>query len=69
MDFAMILVKILTGEHLSDPNIIFFQDRYVKVEALFDDEDYMYTDVDGEAGPHLPIEIENQRHALRIFTG
>ena len=69
MDFAMILVKLLTGEHLNDPNIIYFQDRYAKVEALFDDENYMYTDVDGEAGPHLPIVIENQRHALRIFTG
>jgi len=33
-DFAMIMIKLLSGEHLSDPNIIYFQDNYVKVEKL-----------------------------------
>ena len=69
LDFTMILMKLLTGEHLDDPNVIYFQDNYVKVEAITENESLMMnTDVDGEAGPQLPIVIENCRHALRIFA-
>jgi YegS/Rv2252/BmrU family lipid kinase len=67
MELAALLMKLLSGEHLNDPNVIYFRDNYVKVEPLFDDEDCMNTDVDGEAGPKLPLEIENRRHALQVF--
>jgi YegS/Rv2252/BmrU family lipid kinase len=68
IDFAMILVKLLSGDHLNDTNVIYFQDSYVKLEALNDNNGCLETDVDGETGPKLPIIIENRRHALRIFT-
>lgn len=67
-DFAMILIKILSGEFLSDPNIIYFQDDYVKLEALSGEAGSWVTDVDGETGPCLPVTIANRSQALRIFT-
>ena len=66
-EFAMIIVKLLSGEHLNDPGIIYFQDHYVKVEAIIDNEYCTSTDIDGEAGPSLPVVIENRHDALRIF--
>ena len=67
-DFAMIIFKLLSGEHLNDPNIIYFQDNYVKIESLSDHESCRSTDIDGETGPCLPVVIENRHNALRIFT-
>ncbi|MDR2904156.1 MAG: YegS/Rv2252/BmrU family lipid kinase [Clostridiales bacterium] len=67
IDGAKILLKLPSGDHLNDPNIIYFQDRYIKVEPLFDDETYMETDIDGEAGPHLPIEIAVLKSKINVF--
>ncbi len=66
-DLAMVFVRLLQGEHLSDPNIIFFRDSRCSVEVLSATGDNASTDVDGESGPILPITVENRRHALRIF--
>jgi len=67
MDIAVVLLRLLAGEHLSDTNIIYFQDNYVKVEPLFDNDEYMNTDIDGESGPQLPITIENRHNAIKVF--
>jgi len=68
LELGFILVKLLAGEHINDSNIIFFQDSYAKIEPLFDGVSCLNTDIDGEAGPQLPIVIENRRHALRVFA-
>ncbi len=68
LDLAKIMLKVLSGEYLNDPNVIYFQDNYVKVEPLFTDNEYLETDIDGEAGPNLPIEIINIKEKIRIFT-
>ncbi len=58
VEMAALFIKILKGEHLNDPNIIFFQDDYIKIELLSNhDERLLATDVDGESGPLMPIEI------------
>ena len=67
VDFAVIMMQLLSGKHLENANVIYFQDHYVKLEALFD-SGYLDTDVDGESGPRLPIVIENRHHALRVFV-
>jgi len=68
LEFLLILFKLFTGRHLHDPNVIYFQDSWVRVEALSKPDGFMGTDVDGEVGPPLPITIENQRHSLNVFS-
>ncbi len=67
MEIAVLFFKILQRDYLSDSNIIYFQDNYIKVELLTPNEKMEQTDIDGEAGPDLPIEIENLRKKIRFF--
>lgn len=68
LEMAKLMIKAFSGEFLKDPNIIYFQDNYIKVEPLSVDEQYLETDIDGEPGPHLPVEIVNIKEKLRIFS-
>lgn len=67
LDIAKVILKLISGDHLSDPNIIYFQDSYIKVEPLFQDEQYLETDIDGEAGPNMPIEIIALKDKIKVF--
>lgn len=65
---AVLFVKVLAGDCTSDSNILHFQDDYIKIEMLSDNSEFAQTDVDGEKGPVLPIEIRNIHKAVKIFT-
>lgn len=67
-ELAVLFVKILRGEHIGDQNIIFFRDHKIKVECLSENRAFTQTDIDGEAGPDLPIEIEMIPKAIPVFT-
>jgi len=66
-ELAVLMVKMLKRDIINDSNIIYFKDEYIKIEPLFEDEKFFVTDVDGEKGPEMPIEIRNLRNRLRIF--
>jgi len=68
-DMAMLGLKVLRGDYLGNPNIIYFKDSYVKIELLEDvaDKILLETDIDGELGPNIPIEIKNLTKALKIY--
>jgi len=68
-EIAALFVKILQGEHLNDKNIIYLQDDYFKVECTDSTYDPHFSDVDGEKGPHLPLEISLEARKLKVFTG
>ena len=68
--FTSVLVKYFKGEgeYLEDDKIIFFRDKYIKVEYLSDEkEKFSRTDLDGEEGPKVPVEIINVNKAIKIF--
>ncbi|MBE6007707.1 MAG: YegS/Rv2252/BmrU family lipid kinase [Lachnospiraceae bacterium] len=68
IELPAVCLKILRGEHIGDPHILYFNESYVKIENLSDEERFDETDVDGEQGPDLPIEIRVWPKALTVFT-
>lgn len=68
-DLSLLFLKMLKGsDYLYDSNVIFFRDEYIRVEYLGGaKEDTLSTDVDGEIGPDMPIEIKNLQKKMEIF--
>lgn len=67
-ELAVLFLKILRGEHINDSNIIYFKDNYVKIECLKENNpNYAETNIDGEAGPSMPIEVRLIHKAIPIF--
>lgn len=67
IEIPSLILKFLKGNYLNDSKVIFFRDNYIKIENLSNDNRLSETDLDGEAGPHMPIEIRNVKHAIKIF--
>lgn len=67
-ELAVLFIKILRGEHINDPNIIYFRDNFVKIECLKEGTNYAETNIDGEAGPLMPIEIKLIHNAISVFV-
>lgn len=62
---SMLLAKILTGKHFSDKNVIYLKEKWLKVTKLkgkCDDPD-----VDGDEGPHFPLEVTCIKDGLKMF--
>lgn len=57
-------IKVLKGEYLEHDKILFFQDEKITIESVED----IYSDLDGEKGPKLPITIKNISNAIKVFT-
>jgi len=68
VDMAVLALKVLNRDFLNESNIIYFRDKYIKIEPLFKDELFMKLDTDGEHGGKLPAEIKNIPGALKIFA-
>lgn len=60
--------KIITGEHLEDKYVYFEQVNNIKIECLEGIEDFKQSDIDGEAGPDFPLEIEILEKRLTVIT-
>ena len=61
------VVKLLTGEHIHDKNILYLKDTYFKVECLDDTFNIKETTVDGEMGPDMPFEMRVIPRAIPVF--
>jgi YegS/Rv2252/BmrU family lipid kinase len=59
-----LFLKILRGEHIGDTNLYHFQTD----KLMIDCEGSCETDIDGERGPDLPLEIEVKKHFLKVFV-
>lgn len=65
---AKLFLQVLKGEHIYDPNVVFFQTNELKIQPLADGENIIASDVDGEIGPAFPLEIYNVKEALNIIV-
>ena len=63
---ARLFVKLLRGEHINDSNIIFFQTKELSIKTCCNSNPIL-TDIDGEAGPTLPLFIQNKHKAISVI--
>lgn len=71
MKFTCIIplfIRVLMGRHLRNKNIVFFKTKHVYIEAVNKDWVFGHSDLDGQHGPDLPIDISLVPKALRFFA-
>ncbi len=65
-------ISVLRGEHIKlEENVLYFKDNYIKIEPIDTEEKNKLveiTDVDGELGPVLPLEVEVIKNKLNIIV-
>lgn len=64
---AKLFLKVLKGDHIYDPNVIFFHTSELTINSLQHNQEEIPSDIDGEIGPILPLKIYNKRQALKII--
>jgi YegS/Rv2252/BmrU family lipid kinase len=64
MELAPLLIAVMTGQHPVNRNVIAFKTAALRVES----EQEIATDMDGEPGGKLPVEIAVLRRRLRVNT-
>jgi YegS/Rv2252/BmrU family lipid kinase len=67
-ELAVLFLKILKGEHLDDPNVLFLRKSEFKISCLETEKYFFESDVDGEKGPDLPLEIKVCHRKLEVFA-
>lgn len=60
--------KIITGEHLEDKYVTFFQGKKMNITCLNEMDDFKESDVDGEKGPDFPLNIEILKRKLKVLV-
>lgn len=66
-EMPALMFKVLQGEHLKDVNVDYLTSSSIKIECHNQAENHFVTDVDGEAGPDLPMEIQVISNKIRIY--
>lgn len=66
-DMPSLMFKVLQGEHLKDPNVDYLTGSHIQIECHNQDINHFVTDVDGEAGPELPMEIHVLPQKIRVY--
>ena len=66
-EMPALMLKVLQGEHLKDVNVDYLTGSHIKIECHNLENNTFVTDVDGEAGPSLPMEIEVLSHKIRVY--
>ncbi|MDR1779000.1 MAG: YegS/Rv2252/BmrU family lipid kinase [Clostridiales Family XIII bacterium] len=64
INLAGAVFSVLSGQHTANKNVLFFRTPELIVESPED----LSTDVDGEAGPGLPLHLSVLRRRLKICT-
>lgn len=63
-ELAPLLVNVMTGQHQENKNVVFFRTKKLHIES----EQAVGTDVDGEKGADLPLDIEILPRRLKVNT-
>ncbi len=58
------LIKVLNGNHINDDSVIYLQGNQFLIEC---EEGTSETDIDGEKGPSLPLDIKVMENKLKIY--
>lgn len=66
-ELTSVLMKMITGEHIYDKNILYIRDHFFKVECLDENFPIMETTVDGEMGPNMPFTVQVIPQAIPVF--
>jgi YegS/Rv2252/BmrU family lipid kinase len=64
MELAPLLLAVMTGQHPINKNVVSFKTARLRVES----EQLITTDMDGETGRMLPVEISVLHKKLRVNT-
>ncbi|HWQ79734.1 MAG TPA: YegS/Rv2252/BmrU family lipid kinase [Anaerovoracaceae bacterium] len=65
IDFASLMFNVMTGQLYENKNVVFFQTKKLTIES---ENEVVGTDIDGEKGADLPLEIEVLPRKFRINT-
>ena len=65
VDLATVFIDCLYGRHLHNKHILSFQTTNMRIESLKP----LATDLDGEKGPQLPLEIGILPRKIKILSG
>lgn len=63
-EFIRVVTLALRGEHLNDPNLIYFQTNHIEINS----PDYVQLNLDGEFGGTLPCVMTNLKSHLQIIV-
>ena len=66
-EMPALMFKVLQGEHLKDANVDYLTSSSIKIECHNQEQNHFVTDVDGEAGPSLPMTIEVISNKIRAY--
>ncbi len=66
-DIPPLFFKVLQGEHLDNPHVIYFKTNNLSIKNGSYNKSYC-TDIDGEHGPTLPLNISVLSNALRVYV-
>ena len=66
-DVMALLLKFFQGEHINDERVIHLLTSHVLIEPQ-NHEDKFETNIDGENGPTLPVEIKMHHNAIEFFA-
>lgn len=66
LNAAGVFLKIFSGDHINDPNVIYFQTDYLEVDCL--NKEDIIIDIDGEDGGVFPAKFEAIKQALSIIV-
>ncbi len=65
-EFIRLATLAIRGEHIKDPNVIYFQSGYIK--ATSKDDQLVQLNLDGELGGQLPCECQALPGHLEVFV-
>jgi YegS/Rv2252/BmrU family lipid kinase len=65
-DIAGLFPKILAGDHLNDHRVLFSHEKSISIEHI--GTHHINTDVDGEPGPKMPLNITCEKGALQLIV-
>lgn len=66
-EMPALMFKVLQGEHLKDVNVDYLTGSHIKIECHNQELNRFVTDVDGEAGPDLPMDIKVLPRKIRVY--
>ncbi|MDD7792800.1 YegS/Rv2252/BmrU family lipid kinase [Clostridium sp. 'White wine YQ'] len=63
IDLIPLFIKVLRGEHLDSPNVLYFKTDNLIIESPED----IVTDIDGERGPDFPLNIQCIKNGIQVL--